>query len=159
MKYQADNLRKISLDLNAIAKAIETHECGTGRQMLIHLNRIDQHAIRLSPYFTANEFASKDGAITIIIHKEMLDTLNKLREKLDRPIRITSGYRTPEHNLNVGGASRSLHLDGMAADIQVDGMTPDAVAIHAEMVGFRGIGIYRSFTHVDVRTTPAKWRG
>lgn len=159
MKEQAHKLRNSIRDLAAIASEMESHECGAGRQMLIHITRRDQHNIALSPWFRVHEFASKDGAVTVIIHKELLDRLNDLRELLDRPIRINSGYRTPEHNAAVGGATQSKHLEGMAADIVVDSMTPDALAVQAEAMGFRGIGIYRNFVHVDVRETPAKWRG
>ena len=160
MKYQATNIRKITRDLEAVARAIETHECDSGRQMLIHLFKRDQHNIRLSPFFFAHEFASKDGAVTIIIHKDMLDKLNTLRQALNKPVVITSGYRTPEHNARIpGAATESMHLEGKAADITVAGMTPAQVAEAAEKVGFNGIGVYSTFTHVDVRDTKTRWNG
>lgn len=46
------------------------------------------------------------------------NTLNYLREKLDRPIIINSAFRSPEVNKQVGGAKRSLHMQGRAADIR-----------------------------------------
>lgn len=46
-------------------------------------------------------------------------TLNKMRETyFDRAIRINSGFRSPELNRAVGGAARSKHMSGTAADIQ-----------------------------------------
>ena len=40
-----------------------------------------------------------------------------LREHWGLPIRITSGYRCPELNEEVGGVEDSYHMDGCAADI------------------------------------------
>jgi hypothetical protein len=33
------------------------------------------------------------------------------------PVRMSSGYRSPEHNVKVGGAPRSHHMSGKAIDI------------------------------------------
>jgi hypothetical protein len=38
------------------------------------------------------------------------------REAFGRPILVTSGRRCEAHNLRVGGAARSRHLIGCAAD-------------------------------------------
>lgn len=44
--------------------------------------------------------------------------LDPLREAWGAPIIVTSGYRCPALNKAVGGASRSQHLYGQAADIR-----------------------------------------
>lgn len=46
------------------------------------------------------------------------DYLNSLRENLGQAICINSAFRTPEINKQVGGAKRSLHMQGRAADIR-----------------------------------------
>lgn len=46
------------------------------------------------------------------------DTLNYLRNILGRPIVVNSAFRSPEVNKAVGGATKSLHLQGRAADIR-----------------------------------------
>lgn len=53
-----------------------------------------------------------------------ITVLEPLREALGKPIRITSGYRSPVINRLVGGAPESAHVDGRAADIVVPGMRP-----------------------------------
>lgn len=47
--------------------------------------------------------------------------LEPVRRIIDRPLRISSGYRCPELNKIVGGVSNSFHLDGRACDIIVKG--------------------------------------
>lgn len=54
--------------------------------------------------------------------------LQPLRDKLRRPIIVTSGYRCPELNKLVGGAKNSQHVLGQAVDIVVSGMTPRTLA-------------------------------
>lgn len=43
--------------------------------------------------------------------------LQALREAYGAPIRVTSGYRCPPHNRQVGGAKESQHVKGNAADL------------------------------------------
>ena len=45
--------------------------------------------------------------------------LDPLREAWGRPIRVTSGYRSPALNRAVGGVATSQHVTGHAADITV----------------------------------------
>lgn len=51
------------------------------------------------------------------------DTLNYLREKLGAPVYVNSAFRTPAVNKQVGGAKRSLHMQGRAADIRPKDMS------------------------------------
>lgn len=46
----------------------------------------------------------------------LLIFLDNFREDINIPIRITSAYRSPEHNKKVGGVSTSQHLIGQAID-------------------------------------------
>ena len=68
---------------------------------------------------------------------------------------LNSGYRDTAYNTAVDGAKSSQHLSGLAADLTWDGFragSEDAnnfVAL-ARRQGFRGIGLYNSFIHVDV---------
>lgn len=53
--------------------------------------------------------------------------LQPLRDKLGKPIVVTSGYRSPAVNAAIGGARNSAHMSGLAADIHVPGMTTAAL--------------------------------
>jgi uncharacterized protein YcbK (DUF882 family) len=67
------------------------------------------------------------------------------------PLMLTSGYRTPEHNSKIETAARnSMHLYGYAADLYAPGYSPRAVALAASFFKEGGIGLYDSFTHLDV---------
>lgn len=53
---------------------------------------------------------------------ELVQTvLDPLRKELGVPIRVTSGYRSPEVNAAVGGSRTSRHMLGLAADIKARG--------------------------------------
>tara|TARA_R100000149_G_scaffold24866_1_gene9276 strand:- start:731 stop:1186 length:456 start_codon:yes stop_codon:yes gene_type:complete len=49
--------------------------------------------------------------------------LEPLREKIDKPIIITSGYRCPELSKAIGSSENSQHCKGEAVDIEAFGMS------------------------------------
>lgn len=115
---------------------------------------------KLSAHFAVNEFASRDGADQIKIDNKLVEYLERIRRHFGKPVTVTSGYRTPEHNAKVGGVKNSYHTKGMAADIVVEGVRSRDVARYAEAIGVRGIGWYESsnFTHIDTRSRYARWK-
>jgi hypothetical protein len=50
--------------------------------------------------------------------------LQPLRDEVNSPISITSGYRPLELNIGIGGSKTSAHVNGDAADFTVHGQTP-----------------------------------
>lgn len=111
----------------------------------------------LSPHFSSSEFASRDGAPhpAPLVRQRLVSHLEVLRCICgNRPLRIVSGHRSPAHNASVGGATRSRHIEGDAADIP----TGYATVAQAERAGFTGIGRRGKWAvHVDLRPTPARW--
>lgn len=53
--------------------------------------------------------------------------LQPLREKIKKPMIITSGYRNSEVNKLVGGAANSQHTKGQAVDFVINGMTVEQI--------------------------------
>jgi len=119
----------------------------------------------LSKNFSRSEFACKGTNCcghSAPVQPELISALQALRDQLNLPLSITSGFRCNRHNESVGGATRSFHTLGMAADVACpDGLTAEDLAQAAETIAaFQqgGIGIYPSWVHLDVRTTgKARW--
>lgn len=114
--------------------------------------------VQLTKNFNLQEFQDKSTG-EVKVDTELVIKIQALRSKVGKPIKINSGYRTEEHNQEVGGVVNSQHRLGKAADIVVSGYSPEKIASLAEEVGFRGIGIYPTFTHIDTRDQKTKWRG
>lgn len=115
----------------------------------------------LSKNFKVKEFACNDSSDPLFVSDELVAVLQKIRDHFGAAVNINSGFRTPQYNKKVGGATYSQHLYGLAADIRVTGKTPKQVAAYVEtlMPNTGGIGIYPTFVHVDVRSAKSRWNG
>lgn len=101
---------------------------------------------------------------TTIIDEKLVEYVQQIRDHFGKPVTITSPYRCEVHNRRVGGATKSYHMQGRAADIVVQGVSSREVAKYAESIGILGIGLYETsadgyFTHIDTRTTKSFWYG
>lgn len=103
-------------------------------------------------YFKLKEFDSPDEPGSgFNMSEEILSMLDAARKIYNKPIKITSGYRTEAHNKKVGGVANSSHLKGLAADIACSGSRNRYEMIKALLkVGFKRIGVANSFIHVDI---------
>ena len=92
-------------------------------------------------------------------NSELMAVLQLVRIHFNQPVTVTSSYRCPKHNKDVGGATKSKHLKGIAADIKVKGVEPTEV--HHLLTSLfpegYGIGLYKTFVHIDVRQKKARW--
>lgn len=91
---------------------------------------------------------------------EFLQKLDELRHVCGFPFIITSGYRDPEgHSIEKAKKSPGTHARGIAADIKIsNGNQAYDIIKHAQSMGFNGIGVAKTFVHVDLRdTTPVVW--
>ncbi|QDP56663.1 MAG: putative peptidase M15 [Prokaryotic dsDNA virus sp.] len=102
-------------------------------------------------YFSYEEFASPDVPHSgEYMDADFLSMLDSAREISGIPFKINSGYRTIEHNYDVGGKPNSSHIVGKAADIAVKGSRQRWVITQALIqAGFNRIGIAKTFIHVD----------
>lgn len=108
------------------------------------------------PNFTPRELACRgDGEY---FHDPAgFDALQRLRDAMGAPIRVTSGHRSALHNARVGGAPGSAHLR-FAADVALDGHDPQRLLAAAQEAGFRSFGFYQTFLHMD-RRPARRWFG
>lgn len=89
----------------------------------------------LTPHFTLEEFTDSQTAARKGLHNipstdsleyrnlhRIAETMEKVRTILgDKPILISSGYRSPQVNRLVGGSKSSKHINGLAADFSCPG--------------------------------------
>lgn len=106
-----------------------------------------------SPYFQPVELRCR-GDESLLVHWPSLVALNNLRKVWGKQIVINSAYRSPEHNKKIGGSPNSQHLLGRAFDCRVT--DPDFAKL-ARRMGFNGVGVYPTFTHIDTRPSTANW--
>ena len=105
-------------------------------------------------HFKPSEFDSPDAKGSGAEHMDecTVRMLDDLREILGRPLAVTAGYRTKQHNADLGGAESSQHLLGRAADIRVaNGKEIYDIVTFAIRLGFKGIGVYDAHVHLDTR--------
>ena len=76
---------------------------------------------------------SLDNMLTLII-----ECLQPIRNFIDKPMNISSGYRSPRLNGHpiINGAQNSQHVTGQAVDFTIKGMTPKQII---EMIKRSGV--------------------
>lgn len=122
---------------------------------------------RISKYFSVGEVTNNDPRRipTDNTIKQNIITLaqelDKVREAWGSGIIVTSWYRPPAVNRAIGGATRSQHLSGKAADIR---------PVQGDLYRFQdwldkglwsdkalGYGAKKGFVHVDLRPGKIRW--
>lgn len=109
-------------------------------------------------YFDISEFDCQETGENEML-PEFIHSLDELREKCGFPFTITSGYRSERHSIEAAKQAPGTHAQGIAADIAIfTGSQRRAIVKHALELGFGGIGIAKTFVHVDIRTQePVIW--
>jgi hypothetical protein len=81
---------------------------------------------RLAPHFTAHELGADLPDIPASAEANLYITaawLETARQILGVPLLVESGWRSPTHNLEVGGSKTSDHVRGLAADFRPIGLS------------------------------------
>lgn len=122
-----------------------------------------------APHFRRREFrctCGRCGGYPVEPTEALVLGCEELRVEAGVPLHITdwggSGVRCPEHNREVGGATRSYHLYGMAADLHPGGgMTPAALyALADAQLGQTGeLGLYDWGIHYAPEGAYNRFRG
>lgn len=77
---------------------------------------------RITDHFRLSEFANNEDGGAVILNQDVImfiQMLEEFRIWYNRPMNITSGYRTAAYNKSVGGVSNSYHRKGLAADFRL----------------------------------------
>lgn len=106
--------------------------------------------------FNLKEFDSPDlSGSGLNMDKDFLSMLDNARDIAKTPFKITSGYRTKEHNIAIykklgKKPIESSHLKGLACDIACSNSRARFIIIQSLLeAGFTRIGIANNFIHVD----------
>ena len=118
--------------------------------------------------FKKHEFDCSCGCempLTVELNvKRLAEELQYIRNYIQRPINVNSGYRCESYNNTIpGSSSRSQHVLGKAADIVVSGMNSTQVfqqldeLQHKGKIHTGGMGLYDTFVHYDIRGYRKRW--
>jgi len=106
---------------------------------------------KFGPFFSAHEMKCHctlaECSITIISSK-LIKCFNNLRDLVQRPLQITSGYRCPYYNDFMGGSLLSRHQVGEALDI----IKPDSI----DLLSFEQLALKAGFTYTKRYTNPER---
>ena len=110
-------------------------------------------------HFKPEEFISPRDQYAQLIHgynmdERLIRILEAVRARLGRPMKVNSGYRSPEYNHSIGGSKRSQHKLGKAADIHINSQEEgEEIEKLAREYGIGGVGRYNTFIHLDTGPT------
>lgn len=116
---------------------------------------------QLTANFTDAEFACKHCGVNRI-ELDFVKQLQQLREAIQKPIHINSGFRCAAHPVEKAKppGSFSAHMYGIAADICCPTLSIDLLwkAVIQQPL-FKGLGVapWQNYIHVDTRSKPARW--
>ena len=97
-------------------------------------------------YFSIDELKCK-GTDECNMDEGFMERLVTLRHKFNKPMVISSGYRSSSYNQVIGGARNSPHLYGKAVDVLVSGKAAHKLIGLAIQHGFTGIGVSQRGSH------------
>ena len=111
--------------------------------------------------FSLEEFECPCDNCGLSLANDLVLKLQVLRSRVG-PLNINSGLRCPDYNAKIGGVKSSYHLTGEAVDIDTSkwaGSRKFELIEAAIQIGFTGIGIAKTFIHLDIRSDrdPAVW--
>jgi uncharacterized protein YcbK (DUF882 family) len=90
------------------------------------------------------------------VDEKLKKLLDALRAAVETPLTISSGARCPAHNARIGGAKRSAHMIGLAADIVCtsSGFRKDLIHAALELGVPRIEWGTKTWVHIDIAEGP-----
>ena len=124
--------------------------------------------MNLSPNFTLEEMTRSEYALrrgwpndpddkALANLKRVALLLEKVRAEVNRPIIVTSGYRSPNINSAIGGQKNSQHMLGCAADIRAIDLSADDLMmaiVDSDIKYDQLIKEFDSWVHISVPNDP-----
>ena len=95
---------------------------------------------------------------------EFMRMLQTLRDEMQGPLKVSSGFRCEDHNEMVSTTGRTgPHTHARATDILISGERAMVLFEKARQIGFSGIGLSQRgphqdrFVHIDTKPRKALW--
>lgn len=109
-------------------------------------------------YFKIEDFNCQETGENEVSH-EFIHRLDELREACGFPFIVVSGYRSKDHSIEARKQKPGTHTQGIASDIAVRGGIQRRLVVKKALeLGFNGIGVAKTFVHVDIREgDPVMW--
>ena len=110
-----------------------------------------------TPHFTDNELKCRCCGVSTM-QPEFMDSLEKIRMEMNRPLKLSSAFRCSKHNQKVSSTGpNGPHTDhghgGQAVDILISGSDALRLMEVARKYGMSGIGVKQQgksrFIHLD----------
>jgi uncharacterized protein YcbK (DUF882 family) len=115
------------------------------------------------PNFKESEFACRHCG-KAEMDPDFMHRLQSLRNRYNKSMTITSGYRCPDHPIEKAKPTPGAHSSGKAADVGIQGAEAHKLLTIAMELGFTGIGVQQKgdkrFLHLDTMTgenRPTVW--
>ena len=136
------------------------------KSQVVEYDYSTQGNLNLSPHFKVQEWRCPTTN-TILIDNRLIWILERLYKDLNLgKCIITSGYRTPQYSVSVGGYATDKHTTGEACDFKAyskDGKIIDSKIVCCKLCDYGdvfGIGYINSqTTHGDTRNKSQVWFG
>ncbi len=117
-----------------------------------HFLDLNAHAgdTMLAPNFRLDEVAQSWKGQFAIVQPHAIDRLQDLRDDLGALV-VNSGYRPPDYNASVGGATYSRHMYGDAFDLDPVSVSLTTLQNTCYSHGAGYVGVYSTHIHCDWR--------
>ena len=109
--------------------------------------------LKVSPSFAVHEFMARWKGDYGVFDPQVVVKMQQIRDAVGGPLTINSGYRSPDYNSGVGGATWSRHMYGDAVDFRSSAASLSTLRSHCTSRGAGFTKLYANHIHCDWRST------
>ncbi len=141
------------VDINAY-----TYPAGSGNYSrptgFLDIDAVDLNT-KISPNFRLGEIAVRLKGKYQVVQPHAILKLQQLRDSAGHALTVNSGFRSPDYNASVGGATKSRHMYGDAFDVMPGATGRDALMQKCRDLGAGYVAKYANSGHIhcDWRTS------
>lgn len=103
---------------------------------------------KVSPNFRLGEIAVRSKGRYQVVQPHAIRKLQQLRDSAGHALIVNSGFRSPDYNSSVGGATKSRHMYGDAFDVMPGATGRDALMQKCRDLGAGYVAKYANSGHI-----------